>query len=329
MIDSKYLPSRKFVTALGIAAFLILAAWGISLIKPGTPHAKIVTINNPASSIQVDTDTDGLPDWEEALYGTDPHNPDTAGDGMTDGEKIQESRDPTLPNTAAIGMAPTNLFSTTTVAESNAIAAANDNLNATEKLAHDLFSNIIAAQPVGGSLDQNTVNMLADQAIGNLPQKNFIGTTTMTGLHFIPIDQANIHAQITAYRSAFYLATDGIKALLGQDAAAFNANSASGDMSGAQTAVLKIIASYQAIAQTLIRMPLPAIPESLGAETHLAIVNDLQGLAALDRDILASNKNNDSASIYADLQNYIGLTSNLVASLYLMDTNLGIARSNN
>ena len=37
-----------------------------------------------------DTDADGLPDWEESLYGTDPKKTDTKGLGMTDGEAVQQ-----------------------------------------------------------------------------------------------------------------------------------------------------------------------------------------------------------------------------------------------
>jgi hypothetical protein len=36
-----------------------------------------------------DTDADGLPDWQESLYGTDPHVADTDGDGTTDGEAVR------------------------------------------------------------------------------------------------------------------------------------------------------------------------------------------------------------------------------------------------
>ena len=42
-----------------------------------------------------DSDNDGLPDWEEALWKTDSHNPDTDGDGTLDGEEIKLDRDPT------------------------------------------------------------------------------------------------------------------------------------------------------------------------------------------------------------------------------------------
>lgn len=35
---------------------------------------------------QKDADNDGLPDWQEELYDTNPSNPDTDGDGVTDGQ---------------------------------------------------------------------------------------------------------------------------------------------------------------------------------------------------------------------------------------------------
>jgi len=43
---------------------------------------------------QIDTDGDGLPDSVEAIYHTDPNNPDTDGDGYLDGDEIRNSYDP-------------------------------------------------------------------------------------------------------------------------------------------------------------------------------------------------------------------------------------------
>lgn len=41
-----------------------------------------------------DSDDDGLKDWEEGLYGTDPKKADTDGDKTPDGEEIRLGRDP-------------------------------------------------------------------------------------------------------------------------------------------------------------------------------------------------------------------------------------------
>jgi hypothetical protein len=43
-----------------------------------------------------DGDEDGLPDWLEEFYKSDPNNPDTDGDGTNDGDEIKEKRDPTI-----------------------------------------------------------------------------------------------------------------------------------------------------------------------------------------------------------------------------------------
>lgn len=48
----------------------------------------------------LDSDGDGLPDAEEAQWGTDPFNPDTDGDGLTDGDEVYTQKtDPLNPDT--------------------------------------------------------------------------------------------------------------------------------------------------------------------------------------------------------------------------------------
>ncbi len=37
-----------------------------------------------------DSDSDGLPDWQETLYGTDPANPESVRAGLTDGEAVAQ-----------------------------------------------------------------------------------------------------------------------------------------------------------------------------------------------------------------------------------------------
>lgn len=43
-----------------------------------------------------DADGDGLKDWEETLWGTDPNNPDSDGDGTPDGEEVGNGRNPAM-----------------------------------------------------------------------------------------------------------------------------------------------------------------------------------------------------------------------------------------
>ncbi len=53
-----------------------------------------------------DSDADGLPDWEEHLYGSDPFTFDSDGDGTPDGEEVKEGRDPAKKNTNSRGDTP-------------------------------------------------------------------------------------------------------------------------------------------------------------------------------------------------------------------------------
>jgi hypothetical protein len=52
-------------------------------------------VNNEEELRNMDSDSDGLSDFEEInTYGTDPNNPDTDGDGYLDGEEVENGFDP-------------------------------------------------------------------------------------------------------------------------------------------------------------------------------------------------------------------------------------------
>ncbi len=53
-------------------------------------------IINSESPFHIDTDQDGLRDWEEVLWKTDSTNPDTDGDKTLDGDEIAKNRDPRI-----------------------------------------------------------------------------------------------------------------------------------------------------------------------------------------------------------------------------------------
>ncbi len=51
--------------------------------------AEVKVAMSPAEVLDVDSDGDGLKDWEETLWGLDPHNPDTGNTGVPDAEKVR------------------------------------------------------------------------------------------------------------------------------------------------------------------------------------------------------------------------------------------------
>jgi hypothetical protein len=77
--------------------------------EPVPPITPVVT--TPAVP-GIDRDNDGLTDAEEALFGTDPLNPDTDGDGFQDGAEVKSGYDPAAAKTTLLA---STRFKTVTV----------------------------------------------------------------------------------------------------------------------------------------------------------------------------------------------------------------------
>src|ERR1035437_1193625 len=119
-INRKYLPSKNFLIALSVAVAIIIITVIINYSKSNTTkynNDNLVTSNASSSVLTIDSDSDGLPDWKEVLYGTDPHKADTDGDGTPDGEEIALGRDPLKPNTAPKGQTPNDFVDAGVIAE--------------------------------------------------------------------------------------------------------------------------------------------------------------------------------------------------------------------
>lgn len=113
-----------------------------------------------------DSDADGLADWAEALYGTDPRDRDTRGLGMTDGEAV--SRGLVVPK--AIVDVPVATAATGDIvnpdlppapAESTLTAAFSRNL---------LMLYMNALERSGGNLSDSDLSAIARQALMELAQ---------------------------------------------------------------------------------------------------------------------------------------------------------------
>ncbi|MGB6223695.1 Ig-like domain-containing protein [Haloferula sp.] len=65
--------------------------------------------NQPAPIPLPDSDGDGLPDFAEEVYGTDPNNPDSDGDGISDGAEVEQGTNPLdgfVASTGVVASAP-------------------------------------------------------------------------------------------------------------------------------------------------------------------------------------------------------------------------------
>jgi len=87
----KYLPSKQFCIFFGITiAIGVIVFFGLRLINARTRVSQnIQSIATRQIIEELDTDNDGVKDWEEGLWGLDANNPDTDGDGILDGQEVE------------------------------------------------------------------------------------------------------------------------------------------------------------------------------------------------------------------------------------------------
>lgn len=85
-----------FVTGLffiGALAYLIAQVF-IPYVSQEEQDTNTRTSDADKQDIYQDSDGDGLPDWEERLYGTNAQRADSDGDGISDAEEIRQGGDP-------------------------------------------------------------------------------------------------------------------------------------------------------------------------------------------------------------------------------------------
>lgn len=93
-----YLPSKKFQKTIGgflvVGIFIVVIFFIFSSQKESySNYNKNLKINNKtiAGLVQQDTDADGIPDWEEDLWGTDKNNKATF-DGISDSTYVENKK---------------------------------------------------------------------------------------------------------------------------------------------------------------------------------------------------------------------------------------------
>lgn len=165
-------PRYKIVLATLVA--VIIVAGGYLVPKASEKKLSYRASSSPLTATQntvlaldvntQDSDKDGLADWEEVLWKTDPKNHDTDGDGMSDGDEVKANRDPSVKGAGNLSAANTPP------------ATADD--NATTKLASDIlitYSKLKAAEQAGVKADVPTpeelikANTVTIQATQYLP----------------------------------------------------------------------------------------------------------------------------------------------------------------
>ena len=173
---SSMLPSKKVVVLLVV---LLLAGgfylW-VSVDSQSKPKlstkenfSQVKSSSQAITYTEKDTDGDGLKDWEEALWGTNPDMADTDGDGTPDGEEVSLKRNPAVagPNDRIeeIGLAPSTIK----------FQEENENLTPTEIASREFFARYLQMKSSGsfGSTSANDLsNSFAKEVFQNTSYPN-------------------------------------------------------------------------------------------------------------------------------------------------------------
>lgn len=94
-MDRRYLPSKKIVVLVGV---ILLGGLTVFITQNQNNGGNLGGLEQATTTSeqlrQLDSDEDGLSDWQESLWGTDPQIADTDGDGTEDGAEVEAERNP-------------------------------------------------------------------------------------------------------------------------------------------------------------------------------------------------------------------------------------------
>ncbi len=139
-MEKRFQKKNVVIIAVLLGVALISAGFIASRSQQGAPQERLSVDTTQVNTIvsrtaAVDSDSDGLKDWEEVLFNTDPQNPDTDGDGILDGDEVDAQRNPLV---AGPDDAQTEPVNSTTISRDRVAS-----LPETDKLAFRLFEGYI------------------------------------------------------------------------------------------------------------------------------------------------------------------------------------------
>ncbi|MCR4333639.1 MAG: hypothetical protein NUV60_01260 [Patescibacteria group bacterium] len=244
-----------------------------------------------------DSDDDGLPDWEEALYGTDSHITDTFKLGMTDGEAVAKGL--VIPKAIAdisIGTSTPSANSEVDYKAAGIKAPTEGTL--TDAFAKTFFTLYVAAKQANGGRDltSDQTSALASQTMDQLsrdfaPAADFktVADLNVSGSGPDALHSFAILAETVMKKNA----SDARMSDLEYFQAAVQQDDAS-----ARTHLASLSKSYR---DTAVGISILSVPQEL-ADVDLSIINALVRLSKIYGDF--ARVNTDPLSAMLALQQY-------------------------
>lgn len=240
-----------------------------------------------------DSDNDGLPDWEEALYGTDPHNSDSFKLGMTDGAAVAKG----LIVPKAIADIPAAASSPVSLDE-NGLPPPPAEGTLTSAFAKNFFAlYLVAKQNNGGAdLSQTDLQAIANQALTSLssaivaaPDFKSAKDLTVSGSGADDLTAFAVSAEAVLLKNTSNATTSEIKYLT---------YAVEGNDANALMHIASIAKAYRDSAAGLAVLPMPKEASAAG----LALINATMRVSEIASDF--ARVNDDPLAAILALQQY-------------------------
>jgi hypothetical protein len=249
----EYLPSKKvslFIGGTTAIIVLILVALSSQGAGFGSKNLKVTTVGD---ALRIDTDGDGVTDWEEGLFGTDPNNRDTDEDGIPDATEIANKKDIIA---AENGFNPGIVYTQ----------------NETDRFARELFVTYSALSEQG-TLNQTGVDQIAGAALTQAASK--LPTITPHSPAALRIVQSTRETN-TTYKKAVGSAIQTPKGTITTEFALVSQGIIQNNSDILRDAA-KNAAAYNAYETALLKM---SVPENQ-VQNHIRLLTSVQYIAAV------------------------------------------------
>ncbi len=246
------------VVLAGLFAIVASGVAGVTYFWESNPNpnqnntpAQVAPVVTTADS-RDDTDGDGLLNWQETLFGTDPTKADTDGDGTSDKDEVAMKADPTKTGVSTVKeyRAP-KTFSTT------------------DALARELYVDYTQLAAQGSFTAKERNDMLADIAKRNIETPILTQNITRADLHI------KTDTPVETYTALTTIILREATKVKEYELAAFARTVNAGNVTG--TPALKEAATlYANIGRALLVME---VPPTL-ADKHLALIKSVRALSS-------------------------------------------------
>ncbi len=231
---------------------------------------------------EIDTDNDGVKDWEEALFGTNPRNPDSDGDGT--GDKAEQE--------AILAEEARRREESLAMGKSISQEDSPDwgSLSYEDKVARMLLANYFTYKQAGVSFTDSNIGALVD----TLPQYTFTNEIDPYTLDDMTTTDDNSTGSIKLYGNTVgsILTNTGSNAHGGLSAAyAFAAFSETGNRTQLASDIQPIIAEYASVKDDLARVVVPTMVAGIHVDILNALgtlVRDLEGIAMIEESAVTT-----------------------------------------